>query len=101
MRNRRGAALLLAMVTALLCGIAAYSVLFAAVSAARQGKLFRERTQAQHAAEAGLVWAMQRLWQGPVDFTAGTTDLVVDGIPVDVVGACAAQPCQLDAKVLY
>ena len=101
LRNGRGAALWIVIVTALICSVAAYTMLMMAVSQARRGQFYANRTKARYAAEAGLVWAMQRLWQAPTNFTAGTTDVTVDGMNVDVIGACNPGPCTLQAKVMY
>ncbi len=53
------------MVTALLCSIAAFAVLFMATFNARQSGFYRGRTTARYLAEAGLVIASRRLMANP------------------------------------
>ena len=107
MRNRQGAALVLVVVIALLCAIAAYVVLMAAVSGARMARVYRERTEARHLAEAALVIAMEKLWVNPnycgvsesVDTNSdGTGDTAV---PITVTNCGAGNAHTLKATVTY
>ena len=80
--NQRGAALGIVIFIALVCGIASYFMLFAATTEARHSKFFRERVTARQAAEAGLVIAMQRLWDNPGYCGVGGTGTETFNIPV-------------------
>ncbi len=60
--NARGAVLGITIMTALICGIAAYAVLQASVSEARHTKFMRGRTEARYLAEAAIVIAREKLW---------------------------------------
>lgn len=90
---RRGATLAMVVVIAFLCAVAAYVVLFVALSEARRGRLFRERAMARYAGEAALVIAMQKLWADP-GYCGGTElidtngDSVGDAPVVVTVTAC-------------
>ena len=106
-RNTRGVALGITIVTALLCAIAAYVVLLAATSEARRAKFFRERTEARHLAEAALVFVMQRLWDDP-NFCPATVSVDTNGdgtgdttVPVTVTSCGAGNSHTLQAKVTY
>ena len=108
--HRRGIALVVVLLTAVVFSIAAFGVLTVAVSRARQiDYLGEDRIRYRAAAEAGLVWAMQRLWVTPgwcgaPPFPPLDTD--GDGIPETVVSITVA-PCgpnvqhTLDAKVTW
>ncbi|MBI3322043.1 MAG: hypothetical protein HYZ91_07245 [Candidatus Omnitrophica bacterium] len=63
--NARGSALMVVMVTALFSAVAVYIVLFMTFSESAQSKFYRLRLPAQSAAEAGIIWAQQRLWVNP------------------------------------
>jgi len=65
MRNKRGAALGIAIIAALITGIAAYTILIVAMSQARQSGFTGARAKARYAAEAALVWAHQQLSLNP------------------------------------
>ena len=65
MAREEGFALTAAMVTALLCSIAAFTVLFMAISGARRSGFFRGRTTGRYLAEAGLVIAREKLMADP------------------------------------
>ena len=107
MRDQRGAALGIVIVTALICGVAAYTVLFMASSATRRGRMFHARTRAHYLAEAGLVVAMQRLWVNP-DYCSGTEFVDTDGdgtgdtpVTVTVTNCGADNVHQLQTTVSY
>lgn len=57
----RGAILAIALMTALVASIFAYSLLTLSVSQGRQARFFRGRTQARYLGEAGMVIAQARL----------------------------------------
>ena len=99
----RGAILPIVAGTALLCAIAAYAILIMTLAQAKHTAFYRERTRARYAAEAGIVWAQQRLFISP---TWGGGTLPIDGINVAVTVAppCGAPPCPLQtiqAAVMY
>jgi len=119
-RNNRGAALGLVIVTAAIFAVAAFAALTMALSRAQVATVIGpERLRASYAAEAGLVWAMERLWTTPAwGSPPGNVDLVVpndmngdgviaagEGVSVDVIFvACGGPPCpdrQLQARVVY
>jgi Tfp pilus assembly protein PilX len=91
----RGAAtLIIVLITALLAGIAAYSVLQMMIAEARQARFYRERMRARYAAEAGIVWAQQRLWDNEAWSSGVGTDFTLpDGTTVDVVMAPCGASC--------
>lgn len=101
MRGERGAVLGAALMAAFLASIASYLILQMAISQARQARFHEGHVTARHAAEAGIVWAYERLfaditWSDP----AGDVDLVIAGLNVDVaVPACGAPPCPRSVQV--
>ncbi len=117
MRNQGAIALGVVMITAIVFSVAAFAALTAANSrAAIARNLSGPRLKAAYAAEAGLVWAMQKLYADPTAFNSagGSIDLPFDvngdgaisgGEGVDIIlAACAAEPCPdraLQAKVTY
>ena len=97
MGNTRGVALGIVVVIALVCAVAAYVVLMAATSEARRAKFFRERTEARHLAEAGLVVAMQKLWNEsvtpyPPGCPAGGTATATEAVDTNGNGVDASDP---------
>ena len=102
--KERASVLWLLLVVSLVAAVASYGALFAAISHARRTKFNRTRTAARYAAEAGLVWAMERLWQDP-SWTppGGTPTLTINGIGVIVtMPNCTQTPCEprtLQARV--
>lgn len=62
LREQRGAALAMVVLVAVCFSIAAFTALILALSRARTKDFYKRRAVAQYAAEAGLVWATQRLW---------------------------------------
>ena len=104
--QERGVVLAAVVITALICAVAAYTVLLMATSRARQAKFYRERDAARYAAEAGMIWAReQKLWTDPRWSSGPGTDVTINGFDVDIVlPACASSPCEtrtLQAKVIY
>lgn len=104
--GERGIALGVVIITAIVFSIAAFGVLALSMGGAQRAGSYARRLQARYAAEAGLVWAMQRLWANP-NWSDGWdgTDLTVGGMSVDVkFDPCPTPPCenrQLQAKVSY
>ncbi len=99
MARQQGAVLAAMMMASAVFSAAAYSILFLAVSQARQAESLEDRVQARYAAEAGIVWAMAQLQANPdLRFSAGTTDLDgvtgidLGGYRVDVFDDCPALP---------
>ena len=67
MKHAQGSALLVVILTAVVFSIAAFTVLMIALSAHRRPGLKTEAEfRARYAAEAGLVYAMQNLWNEAV-----------------------------------
>ena len=106
--HQRGMILGLVIVTAFIAAVAAYTILVVAASQARQGRFWRERFRSRYAAEAGVVWAMERLWADPT--YCGTPDPPPfdtngDGVPdatVDVsVTGCGGASRTLSAVVVF
>jgi len=100
MKQQRGAALLVVLFVALVGSVGVYGVLMTSMGMTRQSIGLSNALRARYAAEAGLVWARQRLWESLQDFGGGT-DLTVNGMDVDVTGACSTLPCDLQARVVY
>lgn len=62
MTQQRGAALVAVIATALIASVAVFGALMLAMSHSKSAKLHQDRLVAQYAAEAGVVWAQQQLW---------------------------------------
>ena len=97
---------MITIMVALLCSIAALTVLLLATSSAHRARVYRLRTRAQLAAEGGIVWAQQQLWrEDTLVFPQGNVDLTLDDFNVDViVPACSGPPpCRrsIQAQVFY
>ncbi len=115
-KNERGIALGIVILTAVVFAVAAFAVLTMALSRMQvSSTVGARRLKATYAAEAGLVWAMQQLWENPTTWSAaGGTVLPFDidgdgtispgeGVTV-IMPACGASPCPdrpLQAKVTY
>jgi Tfp pilus assembly protein PilX len=105
-RSERGSALGLVVATALLSSMGAYVMLQLANSQAQQAQFHRNRMRARYAAEAGFVWAKQRLEASPPapePTFDDAPDLEVDGIPVDITVICeggGAPPCGTDRRTI-
>jgi len=80
--GERGAVLGFAIMTAFLASLAAYAMLVIAASQAQHARFHREHASARHAAEAGLVWARERLTR---EFAGGPTFCGTPG-PPDING---------------
>ena len=113
MDNERGIALGLVLIATVIFGIAAFGLLFMAMSQSQQQSFLSEdRLRARYAAEAGLVMAMQEMWQNDCVFGAAGNYLLDtdnDGtnettVTVTMTPACppaAATPSKLQAKVTW
>lgn len=109
--TKRGVALVLVAVTAIIFSVAAFAMLTLALSAARRPGLGSEaRLRAKYAAEAGLVWAMQRLFVSPSACFPANPDVSIDtdgAGPLPATGVdITATPCPpldttLRAKVTF
>lgn len=77
-RADRGAILAVTLMMALLAAIVAYTVLQLAVSQGRQGRFFRTQTTARYLAEAGMVFAYERLREEPDYCPDPTAPVLVD-----------------------
>lgn len=73
LRHNRGSVLGITMMTALICGIAAYAVLQASISEARHSRFTKERIESRYLAEAGVVYAREQLWTAPAGSYCGET----------------------------
>ena len=101
-KNERGVALGMVIVLALIFAVAAFGVMTMSVSRSQTYGRQTHRLKAQYAAEAGLVWATQRLWSNQA--YCGVPDPPpVNGMNIDVtVTNCGAgRTHALTAKVLY
>ncbi|MBI4322761.1 MAG: hypothetical protein HY596_00620 [Candidatus Omnitrophica bacterium] len=100
--NERGVALGMVIVMALIFAVAAFGVMTLSVSRSQTSGLQAHRLKAQYAAEAGLVWAMQRLWQDQA-YCGEQDPPPINGLTVDVtVTNCGpGNTHTLSAKVLY
>ncbi len=98
MRNDRGAVLGITIMTALICGIAAYAVLFTSVSEARHTKFMKGRVGARYLSEAAIVYARERLWQNPA-FCLTNQPVTIDTNGSGVLGDAVGVPPEPDKVV--
>lgn len=104
--NERGVALGVVIMMSLVFAAVSMGALMLSSSRSQTSSLQAHRLKAQYAAEAGLVWAMQRLFTDPSQaFASGDTDVTMNGVDVDVIlPACSSTPCEtrpLQAKAVY
>ncbi len=102
MNNRRGMALGVVILSAVVFSIAAFVMLTMAMSQARLRNLSERRFRAKYVAEAGLVWAMEQLWANPA--YCGVPDPpALQGLNADVtVTNCGTGVDQaVNSKVVY
>ncbi len=88
LRNSRGAVLGITIMTALICGIAAYAVLQVSVSEARHTKFMKGRVGARYLSEAAIVIAKEKLWNEattpyPPGCAAGGTMTTTESVDTD------------------
>ncbi len=112
MRNQgeRGVVLGMVLITSIIFGIAAFGLLSLAMNPGQAIFAGEGRTRARYAAEAGLVFAMQRLWVNPTNcatLSPPPLDTDDNGIP-DTTVTVTAVPCPgpgvvstLQAKVTF
>ena len=91
------------VMSALVAVIASYGILQVAVNQARRAGFYRKHTRGQYAAEAGLVWAQQQLWNNPA-YCGNPQPPAIDGINVTVIvtapaGCAAGNPRTIQTKV--
>ncbi len=79
LRSYQGFILAIAMMTALVASIFAYTVLALAVSQGRQARFFRNRTPTRYLAEAGMVIAQARLLNNPTTYCGGSQIIDTNG----------------------
>lgn len=106
---RRGAILVVVIVTALLSAVAVYTIMLMTLSQARQATFFQDRAAAVNAAEGAIVWAQQKLMADET-FCAGpgndppsamfTPPTTVD-VTIAPCGAGTTNPRVITAKVTY
>ena len=63
--SRKGMALAIVIFTALVFSVAAYAVLYLSLGLRERSDFHKRNIKARYASEAGVVWAMQRLWADP------------------------------------
>ena len=105
LRSRRGIALAAALMFALIASISAYVLLFMAHATARQSYIFRKRAESRFASEAGVVWALQRLWPdtaycGVPDPAPGTF-IPATTVDVTMTTCGAGNAHRITSKVTY
>ena len=91
------------IVTALIASVAAFGILMLAMSGSRTSETQIDRLRAQYAAEAGLVWAKERLWADPT-YCGTPPPPALNGMTVSFTfsGTCAAgAPRRIEATVTY
>ena len=103
------------LIAALVFSVALFAVLNMSLSHQQASSYNYSRYRSRYAAEAGMVWAMQKLWANPTwgsaaGWTSGSDPLIDtdgDGTPetqVDIIIPPCTQPCPsrtLQAKVVY
>jgi len=101
-KNERGIALGIVILTAVVFSVAAFAVLTLTLGGTQRSSASEQRLRAQYAAEAGLVWAMQRLWANP-NYCGAPDPPAIGGINVDVtVTNCGAGNTHtISAKAAY
>ena len=88
--TERGAILPIVLGTALLCAIAAYAVLIIVAAQGRHAQFYRGRLRARYAAEAGMVWAKERLWLNPT-YCGNPAPPPIEGMVVSItISDCTA-----------
>jgi len=99
--QERGNTLGVSILTAIICSIAAYLILFLATGQARHARFYRQRVRARYAAEAAIVWAQQRLRADPTYCnTSNPPPLEGYQVQVTVTNCGAGNTHQLQARVL-
>ena len=111
--GQRGVLLTLAVIIAVIGAIASMTVLQLAYYQTRHARFHRLHLVSQYAAEAGVVWAQERLLQNPAScaaMNAANPDVPIDHdsngatppINVDVtVAPCPGADMRVTARVVY
>ena len=87
---KRGAVLAVVVGVAIVAAIAAYAILLMVLAQGRHARFYRERLRARYAAEAGIVWAQQRLWRDPT-YCGSPGPPAIEGLAVTVtISDCTA-----------
>ena len=102
MHNERGIALGIVTVMAFVLALASAALMTVGLSRGSTSAKERKRLQARYVAEAGLVWAMQRLWVDP-DFCVTNSVLDLNGVKTKVsLADCGVGNTQtITSKVVY
>ena len=114
--GQHGSVLAMVIIGAVIFSIAAYAMLNLSLSRTQSVRYNIDRYRARYAAEAGMVYAMQKLWANP-NWSSGQgwtksedldLDTNADGIAdtqVDIIiPKCTKSPCEmrrLQAQVVY
>ena len=101
-RKERGTVLAVAILTAIVCSVTAYLVLFLAISQARQARFYHQRVRARYATEAAIVWAQDQLRINPAYCPNWANAPVMEGFQVQVtVTNCGANNThQIQTRIL-
>lgn len=103
--GQRGAALAAVVAASVVFSVSAAAVLTMGLHRTRTARFNEHRLRAKYAAEAGLVWALQRFWDDPSKCNSMNVinpDLTVGGLDVDVtIDDCAADPLVIHSEVIY
>ena len=101
MRQERGTVLAVAILTAIVCSIAAYLVLFLAITQARHARFYHQRVRARYATEAAIVWAQAQLRADPTYCnTANPPPVEGYQVAVTVTNCGANNTHQIQARIL-
>ena len=102
MRNERGALVLgAAILLAVVCSVIAYVLLMMASADVMRSHRVAEGIRADYLAEAGMVWADQRLWRDPT-FCPTNLPVNLEGRTVLVsVTNCGTARQQVITQVVY
>ena len=99
-----GIVLGIVIMTAVIFSIAAYAMLMTAMNQRQRAKEFDvDRLRARYAAEAGLVWAQERLWADPTFCVGSPPFNPINGLTVTVTvsGPCPGPTHKITARVTY
>lgn len=97
MQRQKGIALTAVIMASVVFAVAAFAVLMVALSMARRGGFDARRLQARYAAEAGLVWAKENLWNNPLFCNDNIT---VNGFAVSITGTnCGTNNITIQSRI--
>ena len=102
--QERGAVLGVAIMTAIVCSVVAYLILFLATSQARQARFYHRRVRARYATEAAIVWAQQQLRANPAFCMTDGNGPLLEGLEeyqtkVTVTSCGAGNNHQIQARI--